>query len=449
MSSTLRTTAFVKSRAERAPRLVSAFTAGWLALFAASTGACGAKHGSSTHTASGPVTVEPGNIDTIVGTGQRATDAVDANADGIVDPPIPALEAHIDTPMDTVVTPDGDLIVIDWNGHKLRSLDAEGLLAFVVGTGTEGDACETKLEDGQCPAAATELNHPTDAFVDSSGVTWISAWHNSKIKRLDADRAAVENVCGTGNRKFEGDGGPCRDDAGMDLVSFDLPSSVALDAAGNVFISDQSNQVVRRLGANGVIKTVAGHCPGTTGFGCPKGRGYAGDGGPAVDCELNNNVGQGAGPHGKLALDAAGNLYIADTMNHVVRMVSPGADGVIGDGDPAEELITTVAGTGEPGSRGDGGAATAAQLFQPTDVAVGADGSLFIADTGNSCVRRVDLDGIISTVAGVCGTEGYAGDGGRATDALLRSPYGVSLDGGALYIADGLNHRIRKVVLDL
>lgn len=449
MSSTPRTTGFAKSRAERAPRLLSGVAAGWLALVAASTSACGAKHGGSTHAASGPVTVEPGHIDTIVGTGQRATDPVDADADGKVDPPIPALEAHLDTPMDTLVTPDGDLIVIDWNGHKLRSLDAEGKLAFVVGTGTEGDACETELEAGRCPAAATELNHPTDTFVDGSGALWISAWHNSKIKRLDARRESVENVCGTGNRKFEGDGGPCRDDAGVDLVSFDLPSSVAVDAAGNLFVSDQSNQVVRRLGTDGVIKTVAGHCPGTTGFGCPKGRGYAGDGGPATECELNNNVGQGAGPHGKLALDSAGNLYIADTMNHVVRMVSPGTDGVIGDGEPDEELITTVAGTGEPGSDGDGGAATAARLFEPTDVAVAADGSLFIADTGNSCVRRVDLDGTISTVAGVCGTEGYAGDGGPATEALLRAPYGVSLDGSALYIADGLNHRIRKVMLDL
>jgi hypothetical protein len=130
--------------------------------------------------------------------------------------------------------------------------------------------------------------------------------------------------------------------------------------------------------------------------------------------------------------------------------VTPGSDGILGDGDPDEERLSTVAGTGEAGFSGDGGPASSAELYQPTDVAVGPDGSVFIADTGNSCVRRVDSDGNITTVAGVCGHPGYSGDAGPATEAKLRSPYGVSLDAsGALYIADGLNHRIRMVALDL
>lgn len=427
--------------------------AGCLALLltVATATACGDAHNTGDGPAqlAWPVVIAVGHIDTIVGTGARATDPVDGDADGQVDPPIAALNAHLDTPMDTLSAPDGTLIVIDWNGHKLRRLNADGMLSLIAGTGTEGDACEAAVNKGRCPGSAAELNHPTDVFVDGDNALWIAAWHNSKLKRLNQEHGYLEDICGTGNRKFEGDGGPCRDDAGADLVSFDLPSGIVVDLRGNVFVSDQSNQVVRRIGQDGIVTTVAGHCPGTPGFGCPNGRGYSGDGGPAADAELNNNVGQGAGPHGKLTMDGDGNLYIADTMNNVVRKVTPGSDGVLGDGDPAEEVISTVAGTGEAGYSGDDGPAVEAQLYGPTDVAVAPDGSLFIADAANGCVRKVDASGIITSVAGTCGDTGYSGDGGLATEAQLRSPYGVSLDAyGGLYIADGLNNRIRKVVLE-
>lgn len=393
--------------------------------------------------------IAPGHIDTVVGTGQRATDPIDDDADGEIDPPINALDAKLDTPMDTLRAADGTLYVIDWNGHKIRAMDRKGMLRFVTGTGVEGDACEADLIDGDCPAAAAELNHPTDIFVDAEEQLWVAAWHNSKIKRLDAAGARVANVCGTGNRKFEGDGGPCRDDQGTDLVSFDLPSGIVVDASGNVFLSDQSNQVVRRIGHDGIVTTVAGHCPGTPGFGCGMGRGYTGDGGPATSAQLNNNIGQGTGPHGKIAFDRDGNLYIADTINNAVRKVTPGSDGVLGDGDAAEELMTTVAGTGEAGYAGDGDVATVAQLSRPTDVAIGPDGALYIADAGNGCIRKVDVEGIISTVAGVCGDPGFSGDGGLASEAQLKSPNGVHVDErGNLFIADSLNHRVRQVVLE-
>ena len=109
----------------------------------------------------------------------------------------------------------------------------------------------------------------------------------------------------------------------MPLVAFDLPSSLVYDQAGNLFIADQANQVVRRLGTDGMVKTVAGNCPATPGFGCFMGQGYAGDGGMATAARLRNNLGQGADPQGKIAIDGAGNLYIADTMNNRVRMVMP------------------------------------------------------------------------------------------------------------------------------
>ena len=395
--------------------------------------------------------IHAGEIGTIIGTGNKATDPVDANADGKVDSPIPALDANLDQPLDVTFSKDGQLYVIDWNGHKIRTMDADGNLAFVVGTGKEGDACETNPVDGKCPNTSAQLNHPTDITFDPDGRITIAAWHNAKIKRADLSTSLLENVCGTGARKFEGDGMKCRTDAGMDQVSFDLPSSVAYDAAGNLFISDQANQVIRRLGAaDAIIKTVAGNCPGTPGFGCPTGRGYEGDGGPATAAKIANNLGQGTDPQGKIAFDLRdGSLYIADTGNNVVRKVSPGSDGIIGDGDPSEETITTVAGTGEAGYSGDQGPATKAQLSSPTDVAVAKDGTLSIADRSNSCIRKVTTSGIISTVAGQCGTVGPPGDAVElATECGLRTPYGVALDGdGNLYISDTRNQCIRKVVL--
>ncbi|HEX7668035.1 MAG TPA: hypothetical protein VF395_00545, partial [Polyangiaceae bacterium] len=277
----------------------------------------------------------------------------------------------------------------------------------------------------------------------------VSAWHNAKIKRLDFTTGLVENVCGTGGRKYEGDGKTCKDDTGLDQVSFDLPSSVVFDKAGNLFISDQANQVVRRIGAeDGIVKVVAGHCPGTPGFGCPAGRGYTGDDGPAAEAQIANNLGQGTDPQGKITFDRDGNLYIADTGNNAVRKVTPGSDGILGDGDASEEIITTIVGTGEPGYSGDGGPATGAKLSSPTDVAVAEDGTLYIADRSNSCVRKVTPDGTISTLAGQCGTPGYSGDGSAATEAGLRTPYGVALDDkGSLFIADTKNNCIRQVLL--
>ncbi|HVU03194.1 MAG TPA: hypothetical protein VHE30_15645 [Polyangiaceae bacterium] len=397
-----------------------------------------------------PLALEPGQIGTFIGTGEKATDPIDGDADGRVDPPVPGLGAHLDSPLDVTISPEGRFFVIDWNGHKIRELLSDGKLAFVAGTGVEGDACEAALVDGKCPATAAEMNHPTDVTFDSDGRMVIAAWHNAKIKRLDLGTNLVENVCGTGGRKYAGDGLTCVDASGKPQVAFDLPSSVAYDGAGNLFVADQANQVIRRISAaDGTLRTVAGNCPGTPGFGCPLGSGYTGDGGPATVAHLTNDLGQGTDPQGKIAFDRDGNLLIADTGNNVIRRVTPGADGIIGDGDPSEEIISTIVGTGERGFDGDGGPATSAQLSSPVDVAVAKDGTFFIADRGNSCVRRVSPDGIITTAAGTCGTPGFEGDGVLATEAGLRNPYGVALDDhGYLYVSDTRNDCIRRVRLE-
>ncbi len=393
---------------------------------------------------SGPDRPGHGDIVGVLGTGEQATDPPTLDAAG---KPlgIELAKARLDSPVDMAFKGD-TLFVIDWNGHKIRRLDADGFVYPVVGTGIEGDACESTLIDGACPGLSAEVNHPADITFDAQGALLIAAWHNSKLKLYDFASQSLHDLCGSGLRDYLGDGGPCFGDDGAELVAFDLPSSVAFDSAGNLFIADQANQVIRRRATDGTVSTVCGSCP-KGGFGCPLGVGYTGDGGPAKSAQLDNGLGQAALPAGKLAFDPAGNLLFADTYNHVVRKLSPGPDSIIGDGDPNEEIIETIVGRGIAGLAGDGGQARDAELNHPTDLAIAADGTLYIADRGNHCVRRVDAHGIISTFAGKCGEPGSSGDGGPATGALLDEPFGVALaPDGALYIADTLNQRVRKVL---
>jgi hypothetical protein len=416
--------------------------------------------------ANAPILSGPsGTIATVAGHGEKATNQIDADADGVVDDPIAAMQAYFDLPMDMTYGPDGRIYINDWNGHKVRALGSDGTdnyLAFIVGAGLEGDSCEAPQlnPDGSCPATEAQLNHATNVTFDSQGNMVIAAWHNSKIKRVNLATNELFDICGTGDRKFLGDGLTCKDADGNDQVALDLPSGVVYDSAGNLFISDQANNVVRRIGAaDGVIKTVAGQCPENTSFGCYAGQGYDGDGGPATSAHLQNYVGQETDPQGKIAMGPDGSLYIADTENNVIRRVVPGSDGVIGDGNPNEEIITTVIGynPGTAGYFGDDGPANTALLNGPRDIKAAPDGSVIIADTENNCIRKVspgadsvvtgDADEIITTVAGRCGDAGnFAGDGAPAALAALNRPYGIELDAaGNLYIADTYNNRVRIV----
>jgi uncharacterized protein (TIGR03437 family) len=185
-----------------------------------------------------------------------------------------------------------------------------------------------------------------------------------------------------------------------------------------MFVVDTQNHRMLRLSGSALVEVAAG-----------KGAaGNSGDGGPARAAQLNQP--------GACAADSFGNVFLADTMNHRIRKVAP-------DG-----LITTVAGTGEPGSAGDGGPATEARLSAPGGIAVNDSGEIYIADTGNHRIRRVGANGEIQTIAGL-GTAGFEGDGGSASEALLNSPAGLALDGaGTVYVADTGNHRVRRLVPD-
>jgi sugar lactone lactonase YvrE len=230
--------------------------------------------------------------------------------------------------------------------------------------------------------------------------------HGQGILTVTPSRT-VSTIAGTGAVGYSGDTGAA---AAATLAN---PAAVAYDTHGNLFLADASNHTVREISSSGIITTLAG-----TGI-----EGYSGDGAAATSAQLDTPTG--------VAVDAAGNVYIADSHNHRIREVSNGT-------------ITTLAGTGTPGFSGDGAAATAAQLSLPSGVAVDTTGNVYIADTNNHRIRKVS-GGNITTLAGD-GEEFYAGDGAAATAAALDSPTGVAVDGsGNVYIADRLNQRIRMV----
>ena len=276
------------------------------------------------------------------------------------------------------------------------------IISTVAGTGTSG-----YFGDGG-PAVNAGLKHPFGVAVDTSGNLFIADTGNNVIRKVAAN-GVISTVAGDGLAGYSGDNGPATN------ASLFNPSGVAADASGNLFIADTDNSVIRKVAANGIITTFAGNSVDD----------YSGDGGQATNASMYFPSG--------VAVDTSGNLFIADSYNNVIRKV--GADGI----------ISTVAGNGSSGYSGDGGQATNANLYFPLDVVADASGNLFVADTDNFVVRRVDARGIISTVAGN-GAAGFSGDGGPATNAALRWPSSVAVDASSnLFISDTDNNVIRQV----
>ncbi|OHV33502.1 serine/threonine protein kinase [Parafrankia colletiae] len=275
----------------------------------------------------------------------------------------------------------------------------------VAGTGTAGFA-----GDGG-PAGSAALDGPYGMVADWAGNIYVADFGNNRIRRISADGTIV-TVAGTGVEGFAGDGGPATQ------AQLSHPSALALDSAGNILIADTFNQRIRRVDPAGIITTVAGNGE----------HAFSGDGGRATDAALWYPGGVVAGRDGT--------VFIADTANNRIRRVTP--DGT----------ITTLAGTDGEGSAGDGGPASEALLAFPISVALDHFGRLYIADSDNNRIRRIGLDGVIETVAGT-GRPGYSGDGGPATEATLRSPRGIAIDAhDILYITDRTNRRIRRVDAD-
>jgi sugar lactone lactonase YvrE len=318
-----------------------------------------------------------------------------------------ATSARLNSPYQVAVDSSGNLFIADLNNQRIRRVDAAtGIITTVAGDGSAGYS-----GDGGAATNAS-LQYPTAVALDRSGNLFISDYGNARIRRVDAATGIITTVAGSGSAGYSGDGGAATN------ASLKFTYGVVLDRAGNLFIADEGNDRIRRVdAATGIITTVAGN--GSIG--------YSGDGGAATNAKLD-------GPF-NVALDRAGNLFIADFYNARIRRV-----------DVATGIITTVAGNGSAGYSGDGGAATNTKLFGPFGVTLDRAGNLFIADWFNYRVRRVDAGtGIITTVAGN-GSSGYSGDGGAATNARLTDPTGVELDrAGNLFIADLNGQRVRRV----
>ena len=297
----------------------------------------------------------------------------------------------------------GNVYIADFGNQRIRKINPAGIVSTFAGTGTAG-----YNGDGNA-ATSAQLCYPIGVSADINGNVYIADRDNNRIRMVNF-AGIIATFAGIGTAGSSGDDGLA--------ISAQLnhPYGVAADISGNVYIVDLFNSRIRKVNSAGIITAFAG-----TGV-----AGYNGDGVLATLAQLNNPWGVSA--------DISGNVYIADQWNHRIRKVNSAG------------IVTTFAGTGTDGYNGDGFAATSAQLRYPSGLSADINGNVYIADTGNSMIRKVNSAGIITTLAGT-GIAGYNGDG-DATSAQLNNPYGVSADmNGNVYIADPFNERIRFVVI--
>ncbi len=310
----------------------------------------------------------------------------------------PATSAQLSRPYGVAFDKTGNLYIADPVYGAIRRVTPDGIISTFL----------------QMPSPSG----PTGLAVDSAGNLYIADQWNNLVLKVSSG-GTVTTVAGNGTAGFSGDGGAAA------AAQLNAPRGVAVDAAGSLYIADALNSRIRKVSSDGIITTLAGN--GSLS--------YSGDGGLAANAQLS-------GPRG-LAVDGSGNLFIADFDNNMVRKIS------------ASGIIITVAGNGVAGFSGDSGRATSAQLNGPWGVAVDRTGNLFIADSANNRIRRVSPSGIITTVAGNGSsppdsfTPTVVGDGGPAISAELSHPSGLAVDtAGNLYIADTYDNAIRKVSLN-
>jgi uncharacterized protein (TIGR03437 family) len=306
----------------------------------------------------------------------------------------------------------GNVYFADSNNQRIRKITPQGIVSTIAGSGTRtgtNSNCEptSPVGDNQAALSATFYN-PADVLALPNGNLVIADQQDNRIRQVTPD-GVITTIGGNGLHNLFAPGVPAT------ASPMDWPDALAVDSKGIIYFAEIHGYRVGKIGSDGKFATVAG-----TGF-----PGYNGDNIPATKA----NIGKPSG----IALDTGGNLYIADQTNHRIRKVTPGG------------VITTIAGTGQPGFGGDGGDATSAALNTPMDVKVDSHSNVYIADMLNHRIRRIDGNGVISTVAGT-GVAGRGPDGVAATSSSLNFPAGLALDSNDdLYVADWQNYLIRRI----
>jgi sugar lactone lactonase YvrE len=274
----------------------------------------------------------------------------------------PAVAARLFSPHDVAIDRDGNLLIADTFNHRIRRVDRLGVITTVAGSGKAEYSGDNGL------ALQASFNNPQGLAVDSDGGLMVADTYNYVVRRIDRN-GRITTFAGSRQPGFAGDG------AAANAAQLSLPMAVAVARDGSVYISDAGNSRVRRVAPDGTIQTVVGYGAGSGVYGA----GFTGDGGPPEKAKIFSAT--------DLECDAEGNLYIADSGNNRIRVIRG-------------STITTVAGSGQPGFRGDGSRAVAAELNTPQKIVVAPDGALFIADRANRRIRKVDTKGYIHTIAG-------------------------------------------------
>jgi streptogramin lyase len=338
-----------------------------------------------------------GNIETIAGTGQEGYGGDGGDGGG-------AIQAHLNQPFHHDLDREGNLYIAEAKNHCIRKLSLQtGIIATVAGGGQMGFS-----GDGG-PANHATMNEPYALQVDINGDIYIVDRLNAVVRKVDARTGTITTVAGNGTKGYSGDGGLA---TGAQMRE---PNDCFLDGKGGLLIADVQDHRVRRLDLRtGIITTFAG-----TGE-----KQHGGDGGPATQASINGCR--------AICVGRQGNTYVCEREGNGVRKVD------------AKGIITTIAGTGERGYAGDGGPASRATFDGPKAIRCDKQDNLYVVDTENHAIRRIDENGDVSTVAG--GRKGGEGDGGHATKAGLDRPHGCVIDDqGNIYIADSNNNRVRLV----
>jgi len=318
--------------------------------------------------------------------------------------PVKATESSISLVDGMTVAPNGDIYIARRASNIISRIDAKGIITDVVGSGESG------FSGDNGPATQATLKVPAGITFDKAGNLYICDRENHRVRKVNT-KGIITTVAGNGTAGFSGDNGPAT------KAQLNLPSGLVVDSKGNLYISDRSNNRIRVVDTQGIIRTFAG-----TGD-----DGYHGDNMPALKATLDRPFG--------LAMDKKGNLYIADRGNNRIRKID-------GSG-----MITTVAGDGGFYFIGDNGPAYRASIAGPTGVAVDDSGNIYIADRYNNRIRQVDSLGMIRTIMGT-GHQDYNGDSEVARETNLHLPFGVALDkNGDLLVNDRSHYRIRKLIM--